>query len=63
MERAVDLAQTLAQAYTANEPWLIDVRMDRAGRSSTKANVKFRCKRRPSSEHRRALPAVAWFVF
>jgi len=30
VERAVDLAQTLAQAYTANEPWLIDVRMDRA---------------------------------
>jgi len=24
------LAPTLAQAYTANEPWLIEVRMDRA---------------------------------
>jgi thiamine pyrophosphate-dependent acetolactate synthase large subunit-like protein len=30
VERAADLAPTLAQAYTANEPWLIDVRMDRA---------------------------------
>ena len=30
VERAAELAPALAQAYTANEPWLVDVRMDRA---------------------------------
>ena len=30
VERAAQLAPALAQAYASNEPWLIDVRMDRA---------------------------------
>ena len=30
VERAAQLAPALAQAFAANEPWLVDVRMDRA---------------------------------
>jgi len=30
VDQAAQLAPTLTQAYTSNEPWLIDVRMDRA---------------------------------
>jgi benzoylformate decarboxylase len=30
VEQAAQLAPTLAQAYASNEPWLVDVRMDRA---------------------------------
>jgi benzoylformate decarboxylase len=30
VDQATQLAPTLAQAYASNEPWLVDVRMDRA---------------------------------
>ena len=30
VDQAAQLAPTLAQAYASNEPWLVDVRMDRA---------------------------------